>query len=86
MATQKDRQKDHAWDNAQTIRGKNPDLYRKDVEGNTLYKHSYGKNTEMGWHIDHKKPLAKGGSEHLRNIQALQSTANIRKSDKYPHK
>lgn len=36
------------WDKGQTIRGKNPDLYRKDKLGNIMYRHSYGKTSEMG--------------------------------------
>ncbi len=36
-------QKDKAWDNAATVRGKDPALYRKDPYGNPMYKRSYGK-------------------------------------------
>ncbi len=47
---------DQIWDKGATIRGKNPDLYRKDIYGNTMYKPSYGKTSEMGWNVDHSKP------------------------------
>lgn len=53
--------KDKVWAKASTIHGKNSDLYRRDVSGNQIYKPSYGKSSEQGWHIDHKKPLAKDG-------------------------
>jgi 5-methylcytosine-specific restriction endonuclease McrA len=86
MASQKALQKEHAWNNASTIRGKDPDLYRRDTQGNEIYRHSYGKYSPMGWQLDHKNPIANGGSEHLRNIQALQSHENARKSDKYPYR
>ena len=69
MATKK--QKDAAWENASEMRGKNPDVYRKDQYGNKIYKSSYGKQSEMGWEVDHKNPISKGGSESTKNVQAL---------------
>jgi len=84
MATKK--QKDAAWENASKIRGKNPDLYRKDSAGNKIYKTSYGNTSEMGWEVDHKNPKSKGGSESTKNVQALHWEENRKKSDKYPYK
>ena len=84
MATQK--QKEHAWETASPVKGKNPELYRKDNYGNEIYKPSYGKQGEKSWEVDHKKPVAKGGTESLRNIQALKTSVNREKSHKYPHK
>lgn len=40
--------KEIAWENAHIIRGKNPDVYRKDDYGNVMYKSSYGKQSGMG--------------------------------------
>ena len=74
---------ENAWNKASKVRGKNPDLYRRDVKGNELYKPSYGKQGVKSWEIDHKKPKAKGGSDHQRNLQILQTKANRKKSDKY---
>ena len=74
--------KDEVWDKAQKIRGKDQDLYRKDKFGNTLFYHSYGKNTPMGWEIDHSRPKDKGGTDHLNNLQAMQTSANRQKSNK----
>ena len=79
-------QKETAWNKAQPIKGKNPDLYRKDPYGNTMYKPSYGKQSEMGWEVDHKYPVAKGGTDSSRNLQAVQWEENRSKSDKYPYK
>lgn len=84
MATKK--QKEHAWDIANKIKGKNPDMYRKDPYGNEIYKTSYGKKGEKSWEIDHKNPINKDGTENLRNIQAIQWKENRRKKDKYPYK
>lgn len=73
------------WDKGSIIPGKNPDVYRKDAYGNTLYYSSYGKHTAMGWQIDHKHPVSKGGSDSLRNLQPMQSHENLYKRDKYPY-
>ena len=75
--------KEWVWNKASKVRGKNPDLYRRDELGNEIYKPSYGKNGAKSWEVDHRKPVAKGGSDHRRNLRALQSEANKRKSDKY---
>lgn len=71
------------WDKGETIKGKNPDLYRLDKFGNQMYKPSYGKISEMGWNVDHSKPQAKGGTNHLNNLQPMNSRANFRKNDQY---
>ena len=65
-----------AWNNAKPIRGKNPDTHRQDPYGNIMYKESYGKNSKMGWAIDHIKPKLKGGNDTTRNLQALNSIVN----------
>jgi len=68
--------KDAVWDKAPTVRGKDPDSYRRDPYGNVMYYGSYGKDTAMGWSIDHKKPQSVGGSHALRNLQAMNSIQN----------
>ena len=74
---------DQIWDKGAIIRGKNPDLYRKYIYENTMYKPSYGKTSEMGWHVDHSKPQALGGTDHLNNLQPMNSRANCSKGKKY---
>jgi len=74
--------KDQVWGKGQKIRGKDPDLYRKDKLGNEMYKPSYGKASEMGWEIDHSKPQSKGGTDHLNNLLPMNTTANRQKGDK----
>ena len=74
-------QKQKAWENAATVRGKDPDMYRKDPYGNLMYKSSYGKSSDMGWDVDHITPKARGGSDATRNLQALNSSVNRSKGD-----
>jgi len=70
------------WEKAKPVRGKDPDVWRKDVEGNRIRHASYGTQGEYGWHIDHKHPESKGGSDKLANLQPLHWEANLQKSDK----
>lgn len=78
-----EREKQQAWEKASPMRGKNPNLYRRDSEGNQIYKPAYGTKGEQGWEVDHRKPRSRGGSNSSRNLQALQTAANRRKGNKY---
>ena len=69
------------WKLAKPIRGKDPAEYRQDPYGTTLRRSSYGKNSKMGWGIDHIKPKARGGSDAVQNLQALQTKKNLEKGD-----
>lgn len=73
--------KDAVWDKAKKISGKDPSTHRQDPYGNTLYYGSHGKSSEMGWDVDHIKPQSQGGSDSVRNLQALQSSVNRSKGD-----
>jgi 5-methylcytosine-specific restriction endonuclease McrA len=75
---------DAVWNKAQTIEDKDPAEYRSDIIGNIIYRGSYGKETIMGWEIDHIKPVSKGGTDDLDNLQALNSAANAKKGNIYP--
>jgi len=74
------------WEKAKRIPGKDPNLFRHDATGKEIYKPSYGKNSEKGWEVDHKKPVDKGGTDNLRNLQPLQTKENKEKGNKYPWK
>ena len=80
MANKK--QQDAAWAKAKPIRGKNPDTFRRDSQGNKIRHGSYGGTGKYGWEVDHKQPQSKGGSDESANLQALQWEANREKSDK----
>ena len=83
MATRRERE--IAWQRAQKVPGKNPNVYRQDVFGNEIYKPAYGKQGKKGWEVDHSNPLSRGGTDSPRNLQAMQTRANRRKRDKYPY-
>lgn len=84
MPTWSNSQVQDVWNKGKTIRGKNPDFYRLDAYGNEIYRRAYGKNSRMGWQIDHIKPKSKGGSNFLSNLRPLQTRKNQQKSDKSP--
>jgi len=75
------RKKSAVWNKAARVRGKNPAKYRRDPYGNEIYFRSYGKNSSKGWQIDHIKPKSRGGSNALKNLQALKSSVNRRLSN-----
>lgn len=43
------------------------------------------KSIKDKYHIDHRLPVAKGGSNHRHNIELLCPTCNLKKSSKWPH-
>lgn len=73
--------KDKVWDKAKKVRGKDPAKYRQDPYGNEIYYDSFGKQSEKGWEVDHIKPKSRGGSDSVRNLQALKSEVNRKKSN-----
>ncbi len=72
------RKKQAVWNRAARVRGKSPAKYRRDPYGNEIYHRSYGKDSPKGWQIDHIRPKSRGGSNALRNLQALKSSVNRR--------
>ncbi len=73
------------WSKARIDNSFNPGQFRRDVCGNLIAYRDYGNtNSQYGWEIDHKLPVAKGGNDEINNLQALQWQANRRKGDIYP--
>lgn len=68
--------KEAVWDKAKPIRGMDPDTHRQDPYGNQMYYHSYGKDTEQGWSLDHIRPSSRGGSNDIINLQAMNFATN----------
>ena len=58
---------------------------RVDICGALIKEDDYGEMTsDYGWHIDHIKPVSKGGDDNLDNLQALHWENNLRKGEDYP--
>lgn len=57
-----------------------------DKYGNLIKYSEYGKvSQKYGWDIDHSNPISNKGTDHINNLQPLQSYYNrYIKSDHYP--
>lgn len=78
--------KARVWTKAIIVKGKDPAKIRKDKFGNEIHYSKYGNTSnENGWEIDHSKPKAKKGTDHINNLQPLQWNENRLKSDTYPY-
>jgi 5-methylcytosine-specific restriction endonuclease McrA len=66
---------------AKPVAGKPSTEYRKDPYNNIMKKSEYGKSSKMGWDVDHIKPSSRGGSNNIRNLQALNSSVNRSKGN-----
>jgi hypothetical protein len=74
-----------AWNNASAPpEGYDKKLYRLDSCGAIIYWSSYGKDTNMGWEVDHIFPESKGGKDDHVNLRAMQHQNNSTKGDNYP--
>ena len=67
---------DRVWEKARKVRGEDPNELRQDPYGNKIRKEQFGGTGGHGWEIDHIKPESKGGSNHIRNLQAMQTRKN----------
>ena len=80
--------KEAVWKKATVVPRYNPNVWRKDVAGAWIKWDKYGdRGSELGfgWEIDHRKPVAEGGTDDLSNLQPLQWKNNCSKGDDYPN-
>ena len=60
--------------------------FRKDVCNASMQRSKYGDtSSQWGWEIDHIKPVARGGTDDLVNLQPLQWENNRHKGDDWPN-
>lgn len=71
------------WSKARISPGVDPAVRRKDACGAWIDRAMYGVVTSngTGWEIDHVLPVARGGSDDIANLQALQWQNNRAKGD-----
>ncbi|MYF89710.1 MAG: HNH endonuclease, partial [Boseongicola sp. SB0676_bin_33] len=61
------------WEKGHEIPNVNPDIWRKDDEGNIIRRDKRGSDDSDGWEVDHVTPKSKGGSDDIDNLRPLQS-------------
>lgn len=60
----------------------NPKEWRYDNFGSPMKYSQHGNTSSVhGWEIDHIKPVSKGGTDNLSNLQPLQWGNNRKKGD-----
>jgi hypothetical protein len=73
------------WEKGQIVLGSDSKNYRKDACGALIKRSEYGNvNSNLGWEIDHIKPLAANGTDDPSNLQPLQWDNNRYKGDNFP--
>lgn len=80
-----DAEKLAVWNKGRVVPDFDAAIWRYDHYGNPIKFGEYGNvNSKHGWEVDHIKPLAKGGTDAISNLQPLQWEANRDKGDTWP--
>ncbi len=73
------------WKKGRAIPNYNDTEWRHDLCGQPMKFSEYGNvNSTHGWEVDHIKPVSKGGTDDLANLQPLQWDNNRKKGDTFP--
>ncbi|ADQ80894.1 hypothetical protein Palpr_2764 [Paludibacter propionicigenes WB4] len=71
------------WNKGAIIPGYPSEVWRSDKCGKVMKYSEHGnRSSDYGWEIDHITPVAYGGSDDLNNLQPLNWSNNVDKSDK----
>nr|XP_007155300.1 hypothetical protein PHAVU_003G189200g [Phaseolus vulgaris]ESW27294.1 hypothetical protein PHAVU_003G189200g [Phaseolus vulgaris] len=65
--------KQKCWEKADKVKGRDPDRWRRDVLGNTIFRKLVGCPGCLCHDYDHIVPYSKGGESTLENCQVLQA-------------
>ncbi|KAI3521783.1 hypothetical protein L1887_11257 [Cichorium endivia] len=76
------RVKQQCWEKAEKIKGRDPDRWRRDPLGNTIFRKLVGCPGCLCHDYDHILPYSKGGQSTLENCQVLQATVNRSKGNR----
>lgn len=74
--------KQQCWEKAEKIKGRDPDRWRRDYLGNTVFRKLVGCAGCLCHDYDHIVPYSKGGKSTLDNCQVLQAKANRSKGNR----
>lgn len=73
------------WNKGRPIPGHNSAEWRHDTCGAAIQRSQHGDtSSKYGWEIDHIKPVSKGGTDDVSNLQPLQWSLNRDKADMFP--
>jgi len=76
---------DDVWKKAKNIQTKDGITWGKDYAGAWIRYDMYGdRDSEYGWEVDHRKPIAEKGTDNLSNLDPLHWENNVTKGDDYP--
>jgi|SRR5260221_1339 hypothetical protein len=59
-----------AWNNVPCLPGLGLVTEKRDCDGRIIRWSEYGSYSECGWQIDHVRPAALGGGDHVSNLRA----------------